>query len=80
MTMVRLGVTFEMEKEVPYRWDSKMINFYFNESGWCQDNLVHHLSDMVEDEATEKRGKCLCGMFQIEHIPDSVEVTSHDRQ
>lgn len=50
--------------EVPKEWDENMINFYFNESSWCADNMLDLLIERSQ------KGKCSCDIAEFSYIKD----------
>lgn len=59
---VKINFIVTLEVDVPYHWDESDIEFRFNDSSWCADNLIHMM-----EEAGTGRG-CLCGMVRAEYI------------
>ena len=51
---------------VPVSWDKEQIEFHYNESSWCCDNLL----DMITDWQ-EKTGRCLCGAVNATFVADA---------
>ncbi len=47
-------ITINLPMEFPNDWSRKDIEFYLNESSWCNDNYIELL-----EEYSEKHG-CLC--------------------
>lgn len=56
MKTVNIKWTINLPVEVPDDWDNDLINFHFNESSWCCDNLI----DLLE-KYSEEHG-CICGI------------------
>lgn len=65
---VLLKVTVILEEEVPYHWGEEMINFRYNESSWCADNLRNMLDETIEK--LNNKGGCLCPYTEIEYLRD----------
>ncbi len=63
---IRVRLTFEIEDEVPDHWDASMVDFHYNDSSWCSDNIVPHLVEYMK--AREAEGGCLCSDFHGEQI------------
>lgn len=60
--------TIRMVTAEPEYWDKNNIEFHYNESSWCADNLL----DMIE-----KRGKCLCDITRATFVR---EATAEDEK
>ena len=65
---VVLDCTIRVVMPVPEDWDEEMINFHFNESSWCANNILETLSDHVE-----KGENCLCPRTSIRYVEDATE-------
>lgn len=59
---VNIRWTIDLPMEVPEDWDADLINFHFNESSWCCDNLI----DLLQ-EYSDKHG-CICSICKGEFI------------
>ena len=55
---VNIRWTINLPMEVPEDWDTDLINFHFNESSWCCDNLIDILK-----EYSDKYG-CICNICE----------------
>lgn len=64
---VRVKATIEYEVEVPADWDASMIDFHFNESSWCTDNILDDLSKDINRREAEGR-ECLCGSAEFDYL------------
>jgi hypothetical protein len=64
---VRLRATVEYEVEVPHGWDKDAVEFRYNESTWCADNLVDELQAYV-DEMRKGDRRCLCSSTEVEYL------------
>lgn len=58
---VKINFIVTLEIDVPHSWNEKDIEFRFNGSSWCADNLIHMM-----DKASI--GGCLCGRVRAEYI------------
>jgi len=52
---VKMRFTIEVETEEPCSWSKKDIEFRYNESSWCVNNLVPMLQKEIRYS-----GNCLC--------------------
>ena len=57
---VQLKYTFIIERYVPYFWDKKRAEDYFNDGTWCALNSI----DDIEDQESD----CLCDIFECEFL------------
>lgn len=62
---VKIRATVDMEYSVPNFWNADQINFKFQESSWCADNLAADLSAYV---ARLPESECMCGRTKIEYV------------
>ena len=61
---VKVNVSIvNLEVKVPCHWDRSMIEFYFNDSCWCADNLIDILQEKIKS-VSESDG-CLCPSTEI---------------
>lgn len=65
---VLLKATITLEAEVPDDWNEEMINFHFNESSWCADNLINMLNNTIKK--LDDKEDCLCRYTEIEYLRD----------
>ncbi len=54
----------EYEVEVPFDWDSEMIEFHRNESSWCATNGLEELTRLIE------KG-CQCSCIEYEFVREA---------
>ena len=59
---VKLKATIEYITDVPNDWDKEMIEFRFNKSAWCADNLIYDLYKWGKKHKKD----CLCPYTKIE--------------
>lgn len=67
--LVRLRATIEYVKEVPADWDASRIEFRYNESTWCADNIVHDIKEWIEAREAAEYG-CLCQHVDVEYVDE----------
>lgn len=63
---VKIRVTMDIIVPAVRSWDKHMIEFRFNESTWCADNIMDDLQ-----RYTKGAGGCLCGHTEIEYLGDA---------
>lgn len=61
---IKATMTIDVIYEVPEEWDENMINFYFNESSWCADNMLDLLIERSQN------GKCSCDITEFSYVKD----------
>lgn len=62
---VRVQFVVTADIAVPAFWDEDMINFRYNESTWCADNLA----SMMESATTgEGSGQCWCSAVSAKYL------------
>ena len=54
----------DLPMEVPDEWDKDMIEFHFNESSWCCDNLIDELEKFSEEHG------CICPICHATVVVD----------
>jgi hypothetical protein len=53
----------------PQKWDQRMIEFHYNDSSWCADNIVEEIHRTV---AARQEGYCaLCGVTSITYLGEA---------
>jgi hypothetical protein len=57
--------SFDLVVDVPETWDRDNIEFKYNESSYCCDNLIEEL------EKTSTRVGCLCNLVEAEFIREA---------
>jgi len=64
---VRVRYSFDIEIEVPHRWNKEDIENHRNHSRWCADNAIIEIDSFVGDDI------CLCEFFNCEvlEIPEA---------
>lgn len=65
---VRLRLTVEYEVDVPNSWSEEQINFHYQESSYCADNVSSDLEAYAHQLNQNK--DCLCGRAKIEYVRD----------
>jgi len=65
---VVLKMTIMMVVSVPRCSDEDNINFFFNESSSCANNVLDDLSDWAA-----QKGNCICGAHETEFLRDATE-------
>lgn len=71
---IKLKLTTEVVIDVPEYWDESNINFYYNESSHCTDNVLHRLVKrygLDTDELSEH--ECSCFVSNIEFVGEADE-------
>lgn len=68
--------TVELVIDEPESFTEKDINFQFNESSWCADNLADMLADNVKRTGDADFG-CLCEVVSAAYVR---EATAEDEQ
>lgn len=63
---VIIDFTIRLPVLVPVSWDKKDVNFHYNESSWCADNLLSMIVDWQN-----KTGRCLCNLLDANYIQDA---------
>lgn len=56
---------------VPEDWDSDMVQFHYNDSSWCADNLATTLSETVE--RLDEQGGCMCRCVEAEFVREATD-------
>lgn len=74
---VVVKTTFTYVVAVPECWEPYNIEFKFNESSSCADNIVDTLSNLVERLNSEVCGSCICGLTHTEFVR---EATPEDEE
>lgn len=55
---------------IPDHWDENMVNFRYNGSSHCTNNLIHWLEEWAEDPT---RRDCLCGKLSVMFAREATE-------
>ena len=61
-----IEATFRIVVSVPAFWDKDLIEFHFNESSYCADNLI----DVLKDNAKER---CLCDRTEVVYLGEKIQ-------
>ena len=69
--VVLVKVTLEIPYILSNYWSEPDIDFYFNKSSWCANNIVNYLE--VLQNAKSEDSPCLCSGFTGEYLRDVVE-------
>ncbi len=64
---VVMNFTVEVINTVPEHWDEAMINFHYNVSTWCADNLIERLAGFMNEET------CLCRSVTAKYTREATE-------
>ena len=65
---VMIDFTIRLPILVPASWDKEQIEFCYNESSWCCDNLLNYISAWQDNT-----GNCLCGAVTAKYVSDANE-------
>lgn len=63
--IVKVRMTLEFERAVPYSWDGHMIEFHMNDSSWCAGNIIDELTELDDVKG------CLCNVAEFELLTPS---------
>lgn len=61
---VRIRFSVELDIDVPHHWTKEDVEFRYNESTWCVDNLIDFLLEFKADNPTW----CLCGRGKADYL------------
>lgn len=64
---VVVDVTIRMVITKPEGWTPEMIEEHWNDSSWCQDNIISYL------EAQSESMGCLCGTVTTKFVREATE-------
>ena len=67
--VVQLKVELILPVVVPEYWDADAVDFHFNDSSWCADNIANELVRYMEAKSYE--AGCLCSSFEGTFIRDA---------
>ena len=67
-------VSVDVVEMVPADWDVEMIDFRFNKSGWCVDNIIPDV--MAKLKEARRGGGCLCSVVKIAYVSETDGVVS----
>ena len=62
---VRVRITFEIVVAVPRSHTKEQLEFHWNDSSWCTDNIMNDLA-----RYSESRERCLCPVSTFEYLED----------
>ena len=66
---VKVRLTMDLVVSAPQKWDQRMIEFHYNDSSWCADNIVEEIHRTV---AARQEGYCaLCGVTSITYLGEA---------
>lgn len=60
--------TIRLVTSEPAYWNKDNIEFHYNESSWCADNLMGYL-----EEFENNTGRCMCGLVSAEFIREATK-------
>ena len=63
---IEIEAKFRIVVSVPAFWDKDLIEFHFNESSYCANNLI----DKLKDNAKER---CLCDRTEVVYLGEKVK-------
>lgn len=63
---VKLRLTLDVVMPVVQNWDADTIEFYYNGSSSCLDNLIDDIRDRYMGE-----GKCTCDIGKVEYVGEA---------
>ncbi len=63
--LVEIEFTVRIPVKVPHGWDQRQIDFRYNDSSWCADNLPSLFEEAVE---LSKDHGCLCPKSKAKYI------------
>ncbi len=69
--VVMVKVEVVIPRAVPASWDTDMIDFLFNGSSWCADNVESDLKAYLD--AKSEDAPCLCARFNGSYLRDATE-------
>ena len=71
---VLVRFTIDIPVNVPHSWSKEDIDFRYNDSSWCADNLI----DMLQKHASANG--CICGITRAEMVEvlDNTPVRDSD--
>lgn len=62
-------VMIEYVTDAPESWDAEMINWHYNESGWCAENISRELGRIAEHSKN-----CMCCRTHFEYVREATAV------
>lgn len=76
---VVVQVTVDLVVDVPEHWTVENINFRYNESTWCADNLVDILGTLLTRIKNEPGG-CLCPFTEVKYLAEADATSEREQQ
>lgn len=70
---VVVQATVELTIDVPEGWTQDDVNFRYNESSWCANNLVEELQAMLKRKKKHD-GRCMCSQVRVDYIREAVDA------
>lgn len=70
---VIVDFTIRLPVLVPVFWDKEQIDFHYNESSWCADNLLSLIESWQE-----QTGCCLCGVMEANYVRGANSAEDED--
>ena len=67
--LIMLRITMTIPVVVPASWDNETIDFKYNDSSWCGDNIIDDLQRYYSARTDE--APCLCGSATFEYVRDA---------
>lgn len=68
---VVVKVEMELVVKVPEDWDQNNIEFKYNDSSSCQDNIIQEINSMVERMNND--ASCSCGLINVKYLREATE-------
>lgn len=62
--VIRLAVEYTID--VPESWTEEDIEFHRNEGGWCADNALSEIGNILD-----RTGDCLCSLSVTEYVREA---------
>ncbi len=72
---VKVRMTVEFEMVEPANWSKDEMDFYWNDSSWCANNVLEILNEQFNTEGSP----CLCNAAKFEYLGDASEPYSEER-
>lgn len=64
---IKVQMTLEFVEDVPEDWEEDDINFHYNESSWCANNILNKLQYRTENVG------CLCDCVDFKYVGEATE-------
>ena len=62
---VKIRLSIDMIVAMPRSWNKENMEFQWNESSSCKDNILDQL------DRYQSLGRCLCGMAEVEYVEEA---------